>query len=59
MRLAVSTADRAVSEKRTLVLEAMPARERRIVHLALRGRTDVTTRSVGEDDSRKVTIIPT
>ncbi len=59
MRLAVSTADRAVSEKHTLVLEAMPARERRIIHLALRGRTDVTTRSVGEDDSRKVTIIPT
>ncbi len=58
MRLATSMADRAVSERRTMVLEAMPPRERRIIHLALRARTDVTTRSVGEGDNRKVTIMP-
>ena len=58
MRLAESMADRAASERRTVVLEAMPARERRIVHMALRGRDDVVTKSIGEGENRKVTIAP-
>ncbi|NOX61213.1 MAG: protein jag [Chloroflexi bacterium] len=57
--LAERMADRAVRERRTVILEAMPARERRIVHLALRDREDVYTESIGEGDNRKVTIIPT
>lgn len=57
-RLAETMADRAVSTQRTVVMEAMPARERRLVHLALRDRTDVTTNSIGEGEHRKVTIIP-
>jgi spoIIIJ-associated protein len=36
----------------------MPARERRLIHLALRDRDDVRTESIGEGDARKVTIIP-
>ena len=36
----------------------MHANERRIIHLTLRGRQDVTTRSVGEGRARKVTIVP-
>ncbi|RME82296.1 MAG: KH domain-containing protein [Caldilineae bacterium] len=58
-RLAINMADRAVREGRTVVLEAMPARERRLIHLALRDRDDVTTQSIGEGENRKVTIIPT
>jgi spoIIIJ-associated protein len=57
-RLAQNMADRAVSEGRTIVLEPMPPRERRLVHLALRDREDVHTESIGEGDARKVTIVP-
>lgn len=39
-------------------LEPMPAYERRIVHLALRDNPYVYTESTGEDDRRKVQIIP-
>ncbi|MCO6451084.1 MAG: protein jag [Caldilineales bacterium] len=57
-RLATSMADKAVREQRTIVLEAMPARERRLVHIALRDRPDVFTQSIGEGENRKVTIVP-
>jgi spoIIIJ-associated protein len=36
----------------------MPANERRIVHLALRDDPDVYTESTGEDEARKVQILP-
>ncbi len=57
--LADRMAEQAVRQQRTISLEPMPPYERRIIHLALRERTDVTTNSVGEGDSRKVTIVPT
>lgn len=57
-QLAVRMADQAVRQKKTVSLEPMPPNERRIIHLALRDRTDVTTKSAGEGDARKVTIIP-
>lgn len=57
-RLAEAMADRAVRDGRTITLEAMPARERRLIHLALKDRNDVYTESVGEGDNRKVTIVP-
>jgi spoIIIJ-associated protein len=56
--LAVRMADQATRTKRTVALEPMPPYERRIVHMALRSRTDVQTKSVGEGNSRKVTIVP-
>jgi len=56
--LALRMAERAVSTGRVVALEAMPARERRIVHLALRDHPQVTTQSVGEGENRRVTIIP-
>jgi len=56
--LALRMAERAMSTGRVVALEAMPARERRIVHLALRDHPGVTTQSVGEGENRKVTIIP-
>jgi spoIIIJ-associated protein len=51
-------AERAVSSGKKVVLEAMPAHERRIIHIALRDHPAVITKSVGSDDNRKVTIIP-
>ena len=56
--LALRMAERAVATGRVVALEAMPARERRLVHIALRDHPDVTTQSIGEGESRKVTIIP-
>lgn len=56
--LARRMADQAVQKSQTMTLEPMPPYERRIVHLALRDREDVVTESVGEGQSRKVTIVP-
>jgi spoIIIJ-associated protein len=56
--LAQRMADQAVRQGRTIMLEPMPPYERRIIHLALRNREDVSTRSVGEGAGRKVTIVP-
>ena len=58
VRLAERMAERVVSTGRSVALEAMPPRERRIVHITLRNHPQVTTQSVGEDDQRKVTIVP-
>jgi spoIIIJ-associated protein len=56
--LALRMAERAVATGRVVALEAMPARERRIVHVTLRDHGGVTTQSTGEGENRKVTIIP-
>ncbi|MCY3779532.1 MAG: Jag N-terminal domain-containing protein [Chloroflexi bacterium] len=56
--LAKRMAKQAVQQGRTITLEPMQPNERRIIHLALRGRNDVMTRSVGEGRARKVTIVP-
>jgi spoIIIJ-associated protein len=57
-KMALKMADRAVANDQRVVLEAMPAHERRLIHLALRDHPDVITKSIGSDDNRKVTIIP-
>lgn len=56
--LAQRMAERAISSGRAVTLEAMPARERRIIHITLRDNPQVTTQSFGEDEHRKVSIIP-
>lgn len=56
--LAHHAADRVRRSGRPVSLEPMPPNERRIIHLTLRDDPDVTTRSVGQGDSRKVTIRP-
>lgn len=56
--LASRMADQAVRQGRMVTLEPMPPHERRIIHLTLRKRPDVTTKSVGEGKTRKVTIHP-
>ncbi len=58
VRLAERMAERVVSTGRAVALEAMPPRERRIVHITLRNHPQVMTQSVGEGDQRKVTIVP-
>ncbi len=57
-QLAQRTAERVAATGRTLALEPMTARERRIIHLTLRDHPEVTTQSVGEGEHRKVTIVP-
>ncbi len=57
-QLARRMADQAVSTGQRQVLEPMPPNERRIVHIELRERQDVTTESIDEDPRRKVTINP-
>ena len=56
--LAKRVADQVRRTHQPVVLEAMPANERRIVHLALRDDPDIYTESTGEDEARKVQILP-
>jgi spoIIIJ-associated protein len=57
-KLALRMANEAVQRGRVVALEPMPPHERRIIHIALRDHDEVITRSVGEGESRKVTIVP-
>jgi spoIIIJ-associated protein len=56
--LAERMADQARRTERPVVLEPMPAHERRIIHLALRDAPGVHTESTGEGEHRKVQIFP-
>ncbi len=51
-------ADEVASNKKERILPPMNPYERRIVHMALKERTDVETKSAGEGVSRKVIISP-
>lgn len=51
-------AARVAREGREKVMSAMPAAERRVVHLALADRDDVITYSEGKDPDRCVVIAP-
>ncbi len=57
-QMAQRMADQAMKAGRRQVLEPMPASDRRIIHLELRDHPSVTTQSVGEEPTRKVTIVP-
>jgi len=57
-RMARRAALQVMEHGRTVALEPMPAADRRIVHLELRGHDQVYTESVGTGNTRKVTIIP-
>jgi len=56
--LAKRMADEVRRTHRMVALEPMPAYERRIIHLTLRDDPDVYTESTGEDENRKVQILP-
>jgi len=57
-QLAQRMAERVAFGGQPVALEPMPPNERRIIHLTLRDHPIVTTRSIGEGDRRKVTIVP-
>ncbi len=57
-RMARRAALQVMEHGRTVALEPMPAADRRIIHLELRGHDEVYTESVGTGSHRKVTIIP-
>ncbi len=56
--LARRMAEQAIHTGRRQILEPMPANERRLIHMELRGYPNVMTESIGEEPNRKVTIVP-
>ena len=56
--MAKTLADEAVLTKQEKWLPPMPAYDRRIIHLELAERTDVTTESIGREPERKIAIKP-
>lgn len=56
--LAKSVVDEVTLTKKEKSLAPMPAYERRIIHLELADRQDITTESIGQEPERKVVIRP-
>ena len=56
--LARSAADEVTLTKKEKILPPMPAYERRIIHLELAERNDVTSESIGKEPERRVVIRP-
>lgn len=56
--LAREKADQAAATGRTIRLRAMPANERRVIHMILRQDERVDTESVGSGHNRAITIVP-
>jgi len=56
--IAKRMADRVRASGQPISLEPMPPHERRFVHLALRDDPDVFTESTGQDEKRRVVILP-
>jgi len=56
--LALRMAERVITTGQIAVMEPMPPRERRIIHLTLKDFKGVVTQSIGEGEYRKVTIVP-
>jgi spoIIIJ-associated protein len=56
--LADRIAYRVQRNQRPFTLEAMPAGDRRVIHLALLDRSDIETYSIGEGPARRVVVAP-
>ncbi len=56
--LARSVADEVALSKKQKELPSMSAYERRIIHMELAERSDITTESIGQEPERKVIITP-
>ena len=56
--LAERVARQVSRSRRSMVMEPMPANERRIIHLKLREHPDVYTESSGEGSQRRVEVLP-
>jgi spoIIIJ-associated protein len=57
-RFAMEQADAVAETGEERVLEPMPSADRKVIHDTLSERTDVVTRSEGEDPKRRVVIAP-
>jgi spoIIIJ-associated protein len=57
-QMAKRLAERVAAEGKVITFDPMSARERRIVHIALRDAKGVRTESTGEEPQRRVQIIP-
>jgi len=57
-QIAKRAAEQVIKTGKKTSLEPMPASERRIIHIALRGHPAVTTESVGEEPHRKIVVLP-
>lgn len=57
-QLALRMAQKAIRQRKEIVLSPMSARERRIIHLALQDNPRVHTTSRGEEPLRRVVITP-
>ena len=58
IRLAESVAREVVHKRAAISLEPMSSWERRIIHLALQGNSDISTSSEGEEPMRKIVVYP-
>ena len=56
--VAKEMADKVVLGQKEIMLPAMSAYERRIIHLELSAREDVTTESLGREPERRIVIRP-
>lgn len=56
--IARAAAEKALAARQPYVFGPLSAAERRIVHLALAGRQDVTTESRGEGKDRRLVVVP-
>jgi spoIIIJ-associated protein len=56
--LAEEVARKAHRTGRTVVLQPMPAADRRTIHTALAGHKDITTESLGDEPNRRVVVRP-
>ena len=57
-RLAEHAASEALQHGEEIELDAMTPHDRRIVHMALAGRTDIVTRSEGDEPNRRIVVLP-
>jgi spoIIIJ-associated protein len=57
-RWALKQAEEVAATGEVRVMEPMPSADRKVIHDALAGRSDVVTRSEGEDPARRVVIAP-
>lgn len=57
--LADKAATKAIESGREILLPHLPSYERRIIHLYLQHRSDVTTYSEGEGEERRLVVRPT
>lgn len=54
--VAIEAAKRVRRTKKAVILQPMPAFERRIIHLKLAEQPDIVTESIGEEPERKVVV---